>query len=968
MAKKKTTKKPKTVKHHKHAGEKRRNIPTAELDAVAEQLLSPAAVTYKREIAGRDADLDPQLIWRGKDLAGEFEVPAPPLFIQEKIHPKALVDDLRRQTEAARLAEAVREAGDVGVAGVQADLFADFNNLPKDADAKTEFYEHEQNWTNRMVLGDSLQIMTSLAEREGLRGKVQAIYFDPPYGIKFNSNFQFSTTSRVVQDGKADHITRQPEQVRAFRDTWRDGIHSYLTYLRDRLSAARELLHESGSLFVQIGDENVHRVRCLIDDVFGPKNCVSQITFTTTSSASSQLLPGVADSILWFAKDIEKIKYRPAFRIKNPGDEGATKYDSVEEASGLRRRMTNEEKLKPAEIDDDDRVFTVDQLTSQRPPGSDPFAFEGKTYVPPTGYWKTSVEGLNRLSKANRVVRSGNRVRYIRYLNDFSIFSLSNVWTDTAGVQSRTDPKVYVVQSATNIITRCLLMATDPGDLVLDPTCGSGTTAYVAEQWGRRWITIDTSRVALALARARLMGARYPYYLLSDSPEGRQKEAALSGTPVDDVSPTTGDLRHGFVYERVPHITLKSIANNADIDTIWERYEAKLKPIREEMAGHAAKLDSKPKHGFEEWEIPREAPGHWPKELANLHTEFWKLRIARQKEIDESIAQRADYEKLYDRPYEDKSKVRVAGPFTVESVSPHRVIGVDADGKPLDPLAGAREQRGSERAEFTNMVIESLKAAGVQQPEKSARLRFESLEPRAGVYVAAEGTYTDSGENEKRVGVLIGPEFGTLVRKDLLTAAIEAKEAGLDLLVAAAFAFDPHAGEVDTAVPVLLARMNADLHMAADLADTDKGNAFVVFGEPDVDVLGPEGTEEPDVESPDVVDVSEYDMIRVRVKGIDIYNPATGEVQSKDADGIACWFVDTDYDGQSFFVRHAYFVGQDDPYKQLKRTLKAEIDEEAWETVVGTVSREFPKPMGGKIAVKIINHLGDEVMRVLSVK
>ena len=503
-----------------------------------------------------------------------------------------------------------------------------------------------------------------------------------------------------------------------------------------------------------------------------------------------------------------------------------------------------------------------------------------------------------------------------------------------------------------------MLMTTDPGDLVLDPTCGSGTTAYVAEQWGRRWITIDTSRVALTLARARIMGARYPYYLLADSHDGRRMEARLRGVDVGSVGggdavPPAMDLRQGFVYERVPHVTLKSIANNAEIDELYSAAAPR-------VDGSRAALNAALGKSWEEWEVPREADAAWPEAAQEHHADFWEARIERQRRIDASIARKADQEFLYDKPYEDKSKVRVAGPFTVESLSPHRVVGVDADGSPLDPHDPLRADAASQRASFDAVILEQLRVAGVQQADKGHRLRFETLTPRAGRLVCAQGTYEDADGQTREAGVLIGPEFGTIQRTDLTEAAVEARDAGFDVLVACGFAYDPHTDGLDAAVPVLKARMNADLHMAGDLAATDKANLFVIFGEPDVRVLPPEGA------APDA-DVKKCERLRVEVLGLDVYDPRTGKVKSQDAKDLACWFLDTDYDGKSFFVRHAYFVGANDPYKQLKTTLKAEIDPEAWETIQGTVSREFRRPVGGKVAVKVVNHLGDEVVRVLAV-
>ncbi|MEI8319137.1 MAG: site-specific DNA-methyltransferase, partial [Planctomycetia bacterium] len=634
-----TSKKSKSVETITHEGDKRRNIPTAEMQSVVKKdQQGPVRVEYDR----RNRDLDPQLVWRGKDEQdwSDLVVNAPPLYIQEKVHPKALIDDLLKQTDRAE--KQGRE--------YQHDLFGDFNGIPSGAD-KTDFYHHDQNWSNRMILGDSLQVMASLAEREGLRGKVQCIYFDPPYGIKFNSNFQWSTTSRDVKDGKADHITREPEQVKAFRDTWRDGIHSYLTYLRDRLTVARDLLTESGSIFVQIGDENVHRVRAVMDEVFGEANYSGQITVVKTAGQSSELIAGTADFVLWYAKQKPSIKFRNPLLPKGFDSDKAGVYRWVRGADGVARPLTDAERASGEK----NGVFCLDNLTSQRPPGSFPVTVNGRVFASGKGYWKTGEIGMAKLLKANRITPASNSLRYVRFMDDFKAHAIGNVWSDT-GTGSFTDEKIYVVQSGTKLVQRCVLMATDPGDLVIDPTCGSGTTAYVAEQWGRRWITIDTSRVALALARARIMGARYPYYLLADSREGQKKEADVAATAAS-TQPVHGNVRLGFVYERVPHITLKSIANNAEIDVIHDKWVAKMEPLRET-------LNKALKKKWEEWEIPRDADAAWSAEIKKLHGQWWEARIGRQKEIDASIAAKAESEYLYDKPYEDKKKVRVAGPFT----------------------------------------------------------------------------------------------------------------------------------------------------------------------------------------------------------------------------------------------------------------------------------------------------------------
>ena len=974
MATKKTQKPGKSIEQITHTEAKRKNIPTVEHQSVMQHHeQAPVQVAYPRanrqwleelcalHDAGKaslefqqrlNRDLDPQLIWRGKDQQdwSDLVVNAPPLYIQEKVKPKALIDDLRRQTEERREAAVPQQD--------TLDLFGDFNGLPEGAD-RTEFYQHEGHWQNRMILGDSLQVMASLAEREGLRGKVQCIYFDPPYGIKFNSNFQWSTTSRDVKDGNAAHITREPEQVKAFRDTWRDGIHSYLTYLRDRLMVMRDLLTESGSIFVQIGDENVHRVRAVMDEVFGEGNFAALISVSKTSGLGATLLAGTQDFILWYARDKSRAKFRRIY---------TDKMSRAEEDSHYQR-------------DEFGRLFTLSDLSGQNNDVASciyTFEHEGRKFPTPRGrQWKTTLEGITRIAAAGRVQSSGNSVRYKRYAEDSPILPISDVWSDIGGsVQSRNDPKIYVVQTGTSVVQRCLLMTTDPGDLALDPTCGSGTTAYVAEQWGRRWITIDTSRVALALARARIMGARYPYYLLADSREGQQKEADITRS-VPSSQPVYGNIMHGFVYERVPQITLQSFSKNYEIDVIWEKFEAELQPLRVQLTAQLPpkwladyrkqqKYTAPVPDEIQEWEVPRECPPNWPQAAQALHARFWELRIARQKEIDASIAAKAEFEYLYDKPYEDKKKVRVAGPFTVESLSPHRVLGVDEEDNLIDHVAETQAEYGQD---FASLILANLRTAGVQQAHKADKIEFTSLEPWPGELVCAEGRYLENGQ-VKRAGILVGPEFGTVTRADLVDAAREAGDANFDVLIACAFNYDAPASEFSKLgrINVLKARMNADLHMAEDLKNTGKGNLFVIFGEPDVDVLDTQGRSIRRYDGKrDVIEVPADGQLVVKINGVDVFHPSTGEVRSDGADGIACWFLDTDYNEESFFVRHAYFLGANDPYKALKTTLKAEIDPDAWATLNSATSRPFPKPSTGRFAVKVINHLGDEVMKVFKV-
>lgn len=909
-----------------HDDAKRKNIPTAEYQSILHaEGNAPIRVAYER----RNKDLDPQLVWRGKEQENwtDLVVSAPPLFIQEKVHPKVIIDDLLRSNSKTDVSE-------------QIDLFSDFNGLPNEG-ARTEFYQHDSHWTNRMILGDSLQVMASLAEREGLRGKVQCIYFDPPYGIKFNSNFQWSTATRDVKDGKIEHITREPEQVKAFRDTWKDGIHSYLTYIRDRLQLSRDLLSESGSIFVQIGEENVHRVRALLDEVFGDQNSVTTIIYRKTGGLQSKTLASECDYILWYARDYSKVKYRRLYTDKATGHE-ARLYSWLQFDDGTIRGMTKSEKEGRTEIPANATVYKPDNPTSQGNTVQE-FKYQNKTYK---GGWKTTSVGMDRLGKASRIHVAKNSIMYVRKLSDFGVVPVTHLWTDTStATGSFKEDKIYVVQTSTKAIERCILMTTDPGDLVLDPTCGSGTTAFVAEQFGRRWITVDTSRVALALARGRIMGAKYPYYLLKDSKDGALKEAEVSGVfkNIQDLS-FGNSIRQGFVYERVSRVTLGAIANNAEIDTIWNAWEGKIHSLLQELNGLTNSR-------YEEWELPTEEDPSWSVKAKTLYKKLVEFKKARLSEINSSINSKSENEYLFDKPFVDKSRVRVAGPFTIESVSPHRILIMGEDSSPVLEK-GSLPRAFSGTADFVSTILENLKVAGVQQVHKIDKIAFGEIVPWPGEMICAEAKYIEqeSGK-EKRAAIFIGPEFGTVSRIDLVEAAKEAAESDFEVLIACAFNFDARASEFSSLgkIPVLKARMNAELHMAENLKNTNKGNLFVVFGEPDIEVQ------------------KVKEKYKVKINGVDVFHPNTGEVRSDGAEGIACWMIDTDYNEESFFVRHAYFLGANDPYESLRSTLKEEIDESAWESINSDTSRPFEKPASGRIAVKVINHLGDEVMKVFKV-
>ena len=836
-----------------HSDDQRSNIPTAELETfMRDEDRAPKEVEYSRSSAQlypRDPVGDPQLVWHGKDDQDRrpFVVMAPPIYIQEKIHPKAIIDDLRRQSKDAVPA--------------QADLFGDFNGIA--FDDLVDFYQHEQHWSNRMVLGDSLEIMTSLVEREGLKGQVQCIYMDPPYGISFGSNWQVSTQRRNVKDGKIEDTTRQPEQVKAFRDTWDDGVHTYLTYLRDRLASAHALLNSTGSIFVQIGEENLHLVRSLLDEVFGAPNFCCVFAFRTKIPLRTTLVPSIYDYILWYARDKPHVKFRRLFKKRDVG--AGTQFTWIEEADGTRRRMTEDEAGRPVGgLADGQRAFRLTDLVSAGRTESCVFEFEldGRRFSPTGGKsWKTNPSGMERLISLNRIMAPANAPAYVFYADDYPVQELDNVWSDTQGASDR----IYVVQTATKVVERCVLMTTDAGDLVFDPMMGSGTVSYVSELHGRRWIACDTSRIALSLARQRMIVAKLPYWVLNDRSSQR-------------------DLRRGFRYRTVPHVTLGSLTRNP--------------AIREGMS---------------------------------------------RAEVAKAIVDNADHEPVYDQPEVDRSVIRVTGPFTVESLSP--LLGLD------ESAEGAGESAGGESRDFTTTILDNLRAAGVQNSVRGERLTFVRLDAWPGKFVDAAGEYSENGA-ARRAAVTIGPQYGT-VDADLVRDAAKEAAGYFDLLIVCGFAFDSYmANDLKRlgSLTILKVNMNPDLSMGGDLLKkTGAGNLFTVFGEPDIEVRF-KGAE-----------------IEVEIRGLDVYDPTTGQIRSHTTADIACWFIDTAYDGNSFFVRHAYFTGADDAYKALKAALRADIDEGAWSSLYSTVSRPFEVPASGKVAVKVISHYGDEVMKVYEV-
>lgn len=806
------------VTSYKHK-DTRVRIPTQE----ESQVLTPREKRPIKKVYQYDPSLDPQLNWAGKAEQGsQFGVSTVPIYQQEKIAPEAII---------ARLKQGATLDTQLTFLGTTA---------TEQFEKAVSFYEHEDNWQNRMILGDSLLVMNSLLEKERMRGKVQCIYIDPPYGIKFGSNWQVSTRNKEVKDNKINDFIRQPEQVKAFRDTWELGIHSYLSYLRDRLILSREMLTETGSCFIQISDENVHLVRILMDEVFGGDNFCSLITFQKTGSIASSGLGSTVDYIVWYAKDKEKFKYRQLFDQRIKGSASLDRYDYVETEDGQLVRLSSAQVKGEEDAPTGKRFRLTTLLSDGEPKISKPFLFNGKAFPLRSGkHWKTDPEkgGASLVSK-NRIIQMGNTLWYKRYLNDFPVIPISDRWESLQIGQELT----YVVQTSSEVIKRCILMSTDTGDIVLDPTCGSGTSAYVAEQWGRRWITIDTSRVAMALARTRLMTAKYPYYRLKDE-----------------------NIRNGFVYKSVPHITLKSLAND--------------EPAEQEI--------------------------------------------------------------LHDQPILNNDIIRVAGPFTVESLSPHRV-------------SDAQEMVSSEN--FVETVVSNLLKSGVQTGKKEERMEFVNLDILpSGPEVQAIGEYK-SADGLKKVAVSIGPEFGSIDDDFIRDAASVAKRFA-SMLVVAGTSFEASAFSEPSDVNglrVMKVKINPDLSMGDLLKKTGSGNLFLAFGDPDVQVR------------------ESKEGYVVEVIGVDVYDPVKSEIRSSgsgDPDhDIAAWFLDTNYDGRAFFVTQAYFPGGNNPFEKLKKALKADINEEVWDSLNSTVSRSFAKPSTGKVAVKVINHYGDEAMRVIELK
>lgn len=960
---------------------------------------------------------DPYLDWAGKAEHTSFEVPTISLHVHERIDPRTIIEAVRkspspRPSPRGRGSDASPSPGGrgwreaPGEGYYQLPLFEQERQEP--LRQAIEFYQHKHGWSNRLIAGDSLLVMNSLLEKEGMAGKVQMIYLDPPYGIKYGSNFQPFVNKRDVKDGKDEDLTAEPEQIKAFRDTWELGIHSYLTYLRDRLLLARELLTESGSIFVQIDQTNLHLIRNVMDEVFGAENLIAVIPFRKkTMPLGTIFAEQMADFIVWYAK--QKVdaqgrplaKYRKLFRLVPLEPDANFKY--IQLPDGSRRELTRVERDDSSLIPINARLYRYKSLEPSGPIQSGMFRpeFEGRKYDHPKNGYATDRERMHRLIQAGRICPLGNLLNYILFLDDKACSDLTVPWFDTAGA----DNKVYAVQTNTEVVKRCMLMTTDPGDLVFDPTCGSGTTAYVAEQWGRRWITCDTSRVALTLARQRLMTAVFDYYELAHPEEG---------------------VGSGFKYKTVPHVTLKSIANNPEIDGIYARMHpgveqaladlnAALKaltpgpspkgrgeknplPLGEggrrpgegyprfevKSGGRAGQFvdfaapDGKtfrmpsgqeaPVNALLEWEVPFAFPEDWPLEARPAFERFHQARRAMQKEIDAAIARHAPQETLYDQPLVDRKKVRVTGPFTVEAVPAPAVKSVDEILEPKPEPADTSIARSGETLRQAEWRDELLRT-GIRG-KAGQYIRFARLEPLPGCrWLHADGETRPSDEgadgvreeapayNPMRVVVSFGPEHGPLEQRQVAQAIEEAQTLvpRPKLIVFAAFQFDPEAAkDIDETkwpgVTLLKAQMNADL-LTDDLKKKRASNeSFWLIGQPDVEVR------------------KENDgKYVVEVHGFDYYNTKTGQLESGGADKIAVWLLDTDYDGRSLYPRQVFFpmAGENEGWARLAKSLKAEIDEELIEAYRGTVSLPFEVGSHKRIAVKIVDDRGIESLKVM---
>ncbi len=827
------------------------NAAREEGEALIREILDADTIEAAKAAAARlKAMSAPFLSWSGKAEQTEFDVPTLPLFIHERLSTQAVIETLRGHKKGFD----------------QLDLFADPRHSI--ADQVLKAYEHRDKWVNRMILGDSLVVMNSLLHYEGMGGQVQMIYMDPPYGVKFGSNFQPFVRKRDVKHNDDDHMTYEPEMVQAYRDTWELGLHSYLSYMRDRLLLCREILSDSGSIFVQIGDENLHHIRELFDEIFGAENLCSVITFVKTTSATSEILSSTCDYLIWYAKNKSRMKYRQLYLEKVYGAEGASAYNRVQLADGARRALTKEEKENTNLVPSGSKIYRIDNLTSQRPPGDFPVNFNGKIYRPKRGYWKTGQDGMKRLIEANRLESTSGGVYYVRFYNDFPVYQLSNNWADTSIAGFASD-KLYVVQTSPKVVQRCLLMTTDPGDLVLDPTCGSGTTAYVAEQWGRRWITTDVSRVPLALARQRLLTATFDYYELKDESMG----------PAG-----------GFVYKRkqnkkgqevggiVPHITLKSIANN--------------EPPQEEV--------------------------------------------------------------LVDRPEKVNSITRVAGPFVFEATIP---TPMDWD-TPEDKLGEVKE----DQATFEDRMVEVLRRVKTLHLSGNRKIVLKNVRvPAKSLSLSAEALANGEENKDKElkgkpVAFVFGPENGAASESLVYQAAFEAHGKQYAHLFVVGFGIEPNARILVEkchdvmGIPATYVEATRDLMMGDLLKNMRSSQVFSVCGLPEIEIIQ-----------------AKDKKFQVRLLGLDVFDPISMQSDARPGDDVPAWFLDTDYNGRVFHVCQAFFP-RTGAWGNLKKALKTDYTSDVWDHLAGDTSAPFEKGETGKIAVKVIDDRGNELLVVKDLK
>ena len=948
--------------------------------ATQEKLSAEEAAEFAKLIESEQ----PWLEWAGKRENPNFSVDPVALHIHERVSAEAILRAIRRED-------------------IQRDMFLTSQLSPREAKA---YYQHDEAWTNRLILGDSLQVMTSLAKRENLAGKVQMIFFDPPYGINYSSNWQNLQGSRTVKDRDED-VTREQELIRAYRDTWHLGVHSYLHYIRQRLIVSRELLSEEGSIFIQIGDENVHLVRTLVAEVFGADQFVSQIFFKKTNPLGSSTIGNVGDSIIWYSKNREKMKFRKLLQMKRPGPDGVSGYAYAEDKkTGARMRLGEKSWETIDQVTETHNLMAPTKLTAAglTPSCVYPFDYNGKSFMPKLGSsWRTNLEGMKRVISAERLVALGDAVYQAAYLHDNPTSELINLWGDTRGEMG----SVYVVQTASEVVKRCMLMTTVPGDLVLDPTCGSGTTAFVAEEWGRRWITIDTSRVAASIARQRLMTSTFEVY--------KAKDPAVGIDPSAPINPS-----HGFEYRTVPHITLKSIARNVGLDPIFARHEAilaqRLQAANAALAGVAdalraslvLKLAEKvrtdgaraisdadarrwllprtdkalisfgsasqkkdwvasipPEDEWREWEVPFDTDPDWPQALQAAVKDFRDAWRAKMEEVNAAIAASAEQEELVDQPIVIKGVTRVTGPFTVESVRPPEISADPAkpdaaDGSPIGgapagnlPTFEPEEERNL--SAHVDRMLSLLRQDGITFLGNK-HISLSRLDRADHPMIHGEGEYTPEGAIEARkVAIVIGPEHGAVPLFFVEEAMRISYKRGYDDLVIAGFSFDAFAQECiqtnnedrNSKLAMHMAQIRPDVTMKDLLKKTNKvEQIFTVFGQPRSRVESVVGGE-----------------FCATLEGVDIYDPVANQIVSSGAEKVAAWFIDTDYDGKVFCVCQAFFPDKS-AWEKLQRALKATIAEEEWTKLTGKVSLPFKKGKTGLVAVKVIDPRGNEVMRI----